>query len=173
MCTVDSDCDVDNGYRCAATFVSGVPPTSDGNPICQQVTYGSSGASCVPGTNMQCVNGTNCSSANLCAAVLPTGSACDPTASLCDNRVGDTCVTTGSGSACTALNVVHIGAQCGVVAGAIQSCSAYALCSGGPPTVCTARAAAGAACTATPDNCDPGLLCTAATCQTPTPPVCP
>jgi hypothetical protein len=163
-CTFDSDCDVESGLRCVASFdaVNG----TDGTSICQMVSYGAANAQCFPGTNKQCAANVGCANM-VCLPFLATNATCDPTASLCDTRIGDSCVN----NKCTPIAAVHVNAQCGTVGGTTQVCSSYALCDT-TTSKCEARVMSGGACTATPDNCWPGLQCMTGTCVKP-PPVCP
>jgi hypothetical protein len=170
-CTTDHDCDTDNGYRCVATF--DMTNGSDGNPVCQQVTYGASATACFDGSNKQCANGFQCAN-KACSPVLAAGAPCDgAAASLCDLRRGHTCeVDSNNNHVCTPPHVVQAGAQCGPVMSFTQVCSAYAICGGGAPTTCQLRVTAGMPCTTVPDNCYPGLQCKAGTCQPPDPVTC-
>jgi hypothetical protein len=180
-CNVDHDCDYDKGFRCAATFIAGTPPSSDGNNVCQKVTFGTSGAACIDGTNQRCASGFACNAAsNQCDQVLPTGTPCDgASATLCDSRIGDSCQLDPQNPAahvCTAIRVAPIGGQCGLFGtpAIFQLCSSYAICSGSTaPMVCAARVPKGMPCTSAPDNCDPGLTCVANACTPPAPTVCP
>jgi hypothetical protein len=177
-CTVDHDCNTDLGLKCAESFVAGPPPSGDGMQICQAVSYGGAGAACYFGTNKQCTSGFGCAN-GMCVARLATGAPCDgAAATLCDARLGDSCQPDPAAPmnhVCTPIHVVLAGAQCGNVGTppVFQLCSAYALCSGSAPTVCSLRVPEGAPCTATPDNCYPGFTCMAGMCTAPSPPVCP
>jgi hypothetical protein len=85
-----------------------------------------------------------------------------------------TCVDgDGDGNAeCIGPEVVNVGAQCGTFTEGgdtvTRLCSSYALCTGGPPTVCTIKRSLGETCTTDPiDNCYPGLVCEGGTCAAP------
>jgi hypothetical protein len=180
----NDDCDARTGDQCVATFKSGTPPTSDGNTVCQAVTYGANGAACVAGTNKDCQTGFNCV-ANACAPVLAAGAVCDPTTNNnCDPRVHLTCelVPNSNPAAhkCTAPTVVVAGSQCGVVNNVLQLCAGNLWCNTTvTPSVCAARVAQGNGCVTTNVNqCDFGLYCAKSTdpnpgtCQPPLAAVC-
>ncbi len=170
------NCDVLAGFACAAEFDMTTTDHLDARGrTCLMVQYGTAGADCAPGSDHLCASGFTCHAATShCMAVLSAGSACDPAASLCDTRRGHHCGDDGHGNnVCLTASFVHIGAQCGLVDGVTQTCSAYALCSSATPSVCEARRTLGATCTATPDNCRFGLTCMGGTCQAPTPGTCP
>jgi hypothetical protein len=177
-CTIDSDCDTDNGARCVDTFMTGTPPTSDGFKICQPITRGAQGAACVAGSNTQCANGLGCDGNHTCQTLLAATASCDgANSTLCDARKGDTCQPdpqNPGAHVCTPIHVVMIGAQCGTFGSppTMQLCSAYAICSGAGTMMCAARVMLNQPCTASPDNCYPGLVCTAGTCQTAPGPTC-
>jgi hypothetical protein len=178
-CSFDHDCDLEANQRCVATFQAGSPPTSDANMVCQTVTYGAQGAACVANTNQQCQDGLGCDGNNKCQTLLATGASCDgANSTLCDTRKGDSCRADPNNPAsqiCTALAVVNVGAQCGTfgVPPTTQLCSSYAICTGTGTMTCAARVTMGQPCTASPNNCYPGLTCTGGTCQQGTPPMCP
>jgi hypothetical protein len=174
--TFRDNCDTVGGFFCTAEFD---PDTAnhlnpDGN-TCLERVYGTAGDDCAPGSDHVCAGGFAChAGTSTCMAVLAEGSACDPLASLCDARLGQYCGDDGDGNnVCLGPSYVHIGAQCGVVDGVMQTCSAYAICNSATPTVCEARRVLGATCTATPDNCRVGLVCMGGTCQEPDPVTCP
>jgi hypothetical protein len=175
-------CDPTAGQACTKPFdpTNGLDPNAS-QWTCATVTRGQAGASCFPGSTMQCDVGFACnSSSKKCVAYFAEGTPCTTsTAYLCDLRLGLTCQDDGSGTgsmACLGSQYVTVasGSQCGAVpnsggTGTHQvSCSAYAYCGGPAPTVCLARRQAGQGCTASPDNCEPGLMCgNSGTCQTP------
>lgn len=170
------NCDVLAGFACVAEFDSMTTTHLDARGrTCLSVAHGTAGADCAVGSDHQCASGFACHAATShCMAVLAAGSACDPTASLCDTRRGNFCGPDMDGhNVCQTLSYVHVGAQCGLVSGVMQSCSAYALCNTASPSVCAARRTLGQTCTATPDNCRVALSCMGGTCAAPTPPTCP
>lgn len=172
--TFRDNCDTLAGYQCVADFDADTGVVPEGTR-CLEVQYGASGAGCYPGSDRQCASGFACQTATKrCMAVLGVGATCDTAASLCDTRLGLTCADDGDGNdVCTAPAYVRVGAQCGLVDGVTQLCSAYALCNTDTPSVCVVRRARGETCTATPNNCRLGLACEGGTCMDPDPATCP
>jgi hypothetical protein len=183
-CVTDSDCDPRLGDLCVETFVSGNPPSGDGDMVCQNVLYGGNGAACVNATNHQCRTGFTCV-ANACTPVLVAGAVCDPTTSnSCDPRIVLSCLQVPNSSPatykCTAPTVVPSGSQCGVVSGVAHFCLGNLHCNTAvTPPVCAPRVAKGGGCVANmTGECDFGLHCAGAaepdpgTCQPPVAAVC-
>jgi hypothetical protein len=175
-CTASTDCDsVKGGLLCVAT-ASGMPPTSDGNLICQAPIYGNAGASCLNGTNLQCKTAFYCGPNNTCVAKLTTGQTCVPADASCDDRVHLSCIIPAGGSAlaCTAPTAVPSGAQCG--AGTSNVCYGNLYCdTTTTPSTCKAKVTQGNGCVTTvAGECASGLACSAmtSTCEPPAPPAC-
>ena len=170
-------CDYANGAQCLFTVETvDNMDTVIMNTTCEYIVYGGAGAKCYASTNLQCKSGFECSNqTHTCVNAIAAGAPCAPTDSLCDTDLELSCQVNDDGiDVCTPPVFVKDGAQCGLVDGAMQLCSAYALCNTEDTTVCVLRKREGETCTATPiDNCYPGLSCKGGTCQVGDPPDCP
>jgi hypothetical protein len=148
--------------------------TADGVQ-CQLVTYGLANDDCYPATNLTCASGLICDvPTKTCQPVIGESAPCDPARSLCDTRLGLACLDNDADGnfECAGIDFVNVGAQCGTFTEdgetVTRLCSTYALCTGGPPTVCELRRRLDETCTTSPDNCFPGLVCEGGVCVEPT-----
>jgi hypothetical protein len=164
-CNTTADCNNDQlGDQCVTTFAGGTSDAgdSDGNPICQQVSYGAAGADCAAETDKQCQTGFYCSTNFKCAAVLSANAVCDPTISgECDQRAHLSCDPT---MAVCIQNVIPVpsGAQCdNTTNGATNICDGNLYCDTSQSTpTCKPQQTMGQGCvTTTVGECVTGLHC--------------
>src|SRR5262249_37346358 len=105
MCNATTDCDSVMGGQQRVPPAGGMPPTSDGMPICQAPTYGKSGDPCLAGSNLPCQVAFYCGPNNTCVPKLGVMQPCNVGDGSCDDRIHLTCTIPqgGSATACTPL----------------------------------------------------------------------